>query len=102
MDLESARDKLKAHGQEQLLRFSGDLTADQLGILVSDIEEIDFSEVEEFWKQEKRSTAVDLTSQPIRMEPVPPEACGSVLRDKGKLKHWEQIGKQMLFTCFCL
>ena len=91
MDIESAREKVRTHSQEHLLGFSGELTEEQLGLLVCDIGNVDFEEVEEFWRQQ-RSTAGEQPPQPIKMEPVPPEACGSVLRDKGKLKHWEQIG----------
>ena len=92
MDIECAREKVRTHSQEQLLRFSEELSVEQLGLLAGDIENVDFEEVEEFWRQQQRSTDGGEVSQPIKMEPVPPEACGSVLRDKAKLKQWEKIG----------
>ena len=102
MDFESARLKAREHNQEQLFRFSAELTQEEKGILTSEINEINFEEVSEFWSQEQRNTAVDEEREPIKMQPVPPEVCGSVLRDKDKVKKWEQIGRVVcLFVC-CL
>ncbi|KAI6661371.1 hypothetical protein LOD99_9954 [Oopsacas minuta] len=95
MELESARQKVREHNQEQLLRFSADLSNDQLSLLTEDIHNINFDEINEFWRQEQSNTAVEQV-EPIKMEPIPPEACGSVLRDKAKLKLWEKIGMERI------
>ena len=98
MDFESVRLKTREHNQEQLFRFSGDLSQEEKCLLTADINDINFEEVSDFWRQEQRNTAAEEKREPIKMQPVPPEACGSVLRDKDKVKMWERIGK-ILFVC---
>ena len=93
MDIESARILLKQHNQEQLMRFSDQLSEQELGLLLNDVANIDFEELAAFWKEEQRSSAEEQPPPPMKMEPVPMEACGSVLRNKGDVKEWEEIGE---------
>ncbi|KAL1022616.1 hypothetical protein UPYG_G00029930 [Umbra pygmaea] len=89
----SLAQKLAKASQSHLLQFWDELTPDQQAELVSDLDSMDFQEINRFFlsamevsnssKQEKMDT---------RMEPVPREVLGSVTRDRECLKNWEDEG----------
>ncbi|CAB1324102.1 unnamed protein product [Coregonus sp. 'balchen'] len=95
--MESTRSRLAQRlaeaGQSHLVQFWDELTPEQQAEMTSDLEAMDFQEINKFFgsamevsgssKQEKMDT---------RMEPVPREVLGSVTRDRDCLKVWEEEG----------
>lgn len=80
-DHENLRTTLESCGQSHLLHFWSSLTETERHSLSSEIAEIDVKHCIELYKQAMSSeTQSDCESLASRMQPVPPEAWGSVMR----------------------
>lgn len=96
--MESTRSRLTQRlaeaGQSHLLQFWDELTPEQQAEMTSDLEAMDFQEINRFFRS---AMAVSGSSKQekmdARMEPVPREVLGSVTRDRDCLKDWEEKGE---------
>lgn len=87
--------RLTKAGQSHLLHFWDKLSPDERACLKQELQGIDFQEVNGFFKRAMESSCSGGKNEKMdaRMEPVPQDVLGSVTRDKGSLKRWEQKGK---------
>ncbi|XP_053287181.1 UDP-N-acetylhexosamine pyrophosphorylase isoform X1 [Pleuronectes platessa] len=85
--------RLAEAGQSHLLQFWGELSPEQQADLTLDLQGMDFKEINGFFKNAMEvSSSSKHEKMDARMEPVPREVLGSVSRDRGSLKEWEQAG----------
>uniref|UniRef100_A0A8C7L5N5 UDP-N-acetylhexosamine pyrophosphorylase n=1 Tax=Oncorhynchus kisutch TaxID=8019 RepID=A0A8C7L5N5_ONCKI len=95
--MESTRSRL-AHrlaeaGQSHLVQFWDELTPEQQAEMTSDLEAMDFQEINKFFRSAMEvSHSSKQEKMDARMEPVPREVLGSVTRDRDCLKDWEEKG----------
>lgn len=78
---EEMREKLNRYGQAHLIRFYGELSAAEKGLLESQLETIDFALMERLFRQIQEQKA----EPPAGIEPIP-WRCGSGVDDAGKAK----------------
>uniref|UniRef100_A0A6Q2YPH0 UDP-N-acetylglucosamine pyrophosphorylase 1 n=1 Tax=Esox lucius TaxID=8010 RepID=A0A6Q2YPH0_ESOLU len=87
--------KLAEADQSHLLHFWDELTPEQQAMMASDLEAMDFQEINRFFcSAMKVSDSSNQKKMDARMEPVPREVLGSVTRDRDCLKDWEEVGLQ--------
>uniref|UniRef100_W5KW55 UDP-N-acetylhexosamine pyrophosphorylase n=1 Tax=Astyanax mexicanus TaxID=7994 RepID=W5KW55_ASTMX len=93
MDISRLTQRLAEAGQSHLLQFWDQLSPEEQADLVSDLENMDFKEINCFFTNAmKTSTQTKQDNVDTRMEPVPREILGSVTRDRESLKDWEEEG----------
>lgn len=86
--------KLAEAGQSHLLQFWEELSSTEQAELALDLQGMDFQEINGFFKNAMvMSSSSKQEKMDDRMGPVPPEVLGSVTRDRGSLKAWEQTGE---------
>ncbi|XP_077462963.1 UDP-N-acetylhexosamine pyrophosphorylase isoform X2 [Stigmatopora argus] len=84
-------------GQAHLLRFWDNLSPDERTALNQELQMLDFQEINGFFKRAMESFSCTKNEKmDARMEPVPQEVLGSVTRDKGSLKRWEEKGLECI------
>uniref|UniRef100_A0A8C7PS74 UDP-N-acetylhexosamine pyrophosphorylase n=1 Tax=Oncorhynchus mykiss TaxID=8022 RepID=A0A8C7PS74_ONCMY len=99
--MESTRSRL-AHrlaeaGQSHLVQFWDELTPEQQAEMTSDLEAMDFQEINKFFRSAMEvSHSSKQEKMDARMEPVPREVLGSVTRDRDCLKDWEEKGMRCI------
>ncbi|KAJ7986458.1 hypothetical protein DPEC_G00340100 [Dallia pectoralis] len=85
--------KLAEADQSHLLQFWDEMTPGQHAEMASDLEAMDFQEINSFFHSAmKVSDSSRQEKMDARMEPVPREVLGSVTRDRDCLKDWEEVG----------
>uniref|UniRef100_A0A3Q2XA37 UDP-N-acetylglucosamine pyrophosphorylase 1 n=1 Tax=Hippocampus comes TaxID=109280 RepID=A0A3Q2XA37_HIPCM len=90
--------RLTEAGQSHLLHFWDKLSPDERACLNQELQGIDFQEVNGFFKRAMESSGSGGKNEKMdaRMEPVPQDVLGSVTRDRGSLKRWEQKGLECI------
>lgn len=96
--MESTRSRLAQRlaeaGQSHLVQFWDELTPEQQAEMTSDLEAMDFQEINKFFRSAMEvSRSSKQEKMDARMEPVPREVLGSVTRDRDCLKDWEEEGE---------
>lgn len=90
--------KLEKHGQEHLLQFWEELSEEQRQQLISDINEINLEEVNEFFKRATASLEESNEKLDDRLQAVPDSEYMSISRtEKEHLKGYEQEGNGKKF-----
>ncbi|XP_062853146.1 UDP-N-acetylhexosamine pyrophosphorylase isoform X1 [Trichomycterus rosablanca] len=93
MDTVKLSQRLAEADQSHLLQFWDQLSPEEQAELVSELENMNFQEINTFFKRAmKTSSQIKQEKVDSRMEPVPREVLGSVTRDREFLKEWEQKG----------
>lgn len=97
MNCSELSQRLTDAGQSHLLQFWSELNPEQQAELLSELEAMDFNELNRFFKNAMASAGqVKPEKVDSRMEPVPREVLGSVTRDQDLLKGWEKQGLQCI------
>jgi UDP-N-acetylglucosamine/UDP-N-acetylgalactosamine diphosphorylase len=100
-NLENLREKLTKHGQEHLLRFWDELSDDERKQLISDIQEINLEEVEDFFKRATASLEESTAKLDDRLQALPEQAFMSVSRaSSDQLNVYENEGKFYYYYYF--
>lgn len=112
LSFEEAKAKLESAGQNHVLRFWPELSAEERGDFLEELSQLDPAELQRHCR--RAAEAASRTScedeRPCRrMEPVEPEFIGGVQRsDPGSLQEWEEEGLLMSYlhtgqntVCFC-
>lgn len=93
-NFESLRESLTRYGQEHLLRFWDDLSESERKQLISDIQELNLSEIQSFFKRATASLEESSAKLDDRLQPVPESTFMSISRTaKDQLKIYEDEGK---------
>lgn len=93
MDIRRIVQKLEAAGQSHLLQFWDNLSPEEQGDLMQDLESMDLAEINGFFAAAMVSSQASGEKVDSRMEPVPKDVLGSTTRDRDQLKAWEEEGE---------
>lgn len=92
-EFETISQELRRFNQSHLLQFWNELTEEQQTILCSEIKEVNVAEVCSFFERAAETLNRDQSKLDDRMEPLPPELYGGVLRStREELKSYEDEG----------
>lgn len=93
--------RLAEAGQSHLLHFWNELSPAGQADLTLELQGMDFQEINGFFKNAMETSSNSKHEKmDARMEPVPREVLGSVMKDRDSLKDWELIG-EVHQICFC-
>ncbi|KAM9796583.1 UDP-N-acetylhexosamine pyrophosphorylase isoform X1 [Syngnathus typhle] len=90
--------RLTEAGQSHLIRFWDKLSPEQRDSLNQELQGIDFQEINVFFKRAMESSVSSSKNEKMdaRMEPVAQDVLGSVTRDRGSVKRWEEKGLECI------
>ncbi|XP_037106155.1 UDP-N-acetylhexosamine pyrophosphorylase isoform X1 [Syngnathus acus] len=90
--------RLTEAGQSHLIRFWDKLSPDERASLNQELQGIDFQEINVFFKRAMESSGSSSKNEKMdaRMEPVTQDVLGSVTRDRGSVKRWEEKGLECI------
>ncbi|XP_053725445.1 UDP-N-acetylhexosamine pyrophosphorylase isoform X1 [Synchiropus splendidus] len=93
MDKSALLQLLSEAGQDHLLQFWDELSPEERAVLTLDLQGMDLKEINGFFETAmKMSDSSKQEKMDARMKPVPAEVLGSVTRDRGSVKGWEEEG----------
>ncbi|KAM9831317.1 UDP-N-acetylhexosamine pyrophosphorylase [Neosynchiropus ocellatus] len=93
MDKSDLLQLLSEAGQDHLLQFWDELSLEERAALTFDLQGMDLKEINGFFETAmKMSCGSKQEKMDARMKPVPAEVLGSVTRDRGSVKGWEEAG----------
>lgn len=96
-ELETVSKELAKFNQSHVLRFWDELTDEQKTILSNEIKEVNVAEVCSYFKKSVETLNEDQSKLDDRMEPIPPELYGGVIRSSPEeLKSYEHEGLQQI------
>lgn len=94
LSLEQVRQSLETAGQSHVLRFWSELCEQERTDFLQELSQLDLKGLKEHCEGAARAAACPSASLDQDIEPVPPEAIGSVTKsDKGSLADWENEGE---------
>jgi len=92
-EFDTFREELGRFNQSHVLQFWNELTEEQKTILCSEIKEVNVAEVCSYFQRAMENLNRDQSKLDDRMEPIPPELYGGVLRStREELKSYEDEG----------
>jgi len=93
MDMNKLRSELSKYGQEHLLQFWSSLNSKEQDELYRDISELNLEEAAKFFAQTRDTLKDEQSKLDDRLEPIPDEIHGSVVRTKkSTLSEYEYLG----------
>lgn len=96
-ELERISKQLEKFDQSHVLQFWNELTEEQKKILCSEIKEVNVAEVCSYFQKAVETLKEDKSKLDDRMEPIPPELYGGVVRSSPEeLKSYEDEGLQQI------
>lgn len=96
-ELEKMRIELRKFNQSHVLQFWDELTEEQKTILCCEIKEVNVAEVCSYFQKAVQTLNEDQSKLDDRMEPIPPELYGGVVRSSPEeLKSYEDEGLQQI------
>jgi UDP-N-acetylglucosamine/UDP-N-acetylgalactosamine diphosphorylase len=92
VSIEDIRASLKAHKQEQLLKFEDKLSEEEKKSLLAEIKSIDFGRLLSSFEESRLLSESSSEKKDARLKPLSPDICGSTLKDQEKVAGWEARG----------
>ncbi|KAK7871593.1 hypothetical protein R5R35_001787 [Gryllus longicercus] len=95
--LEVIRNELKKYGQEHVLQFWDELSDIEREELLLDLQDINVAEVTAFFKRAVATLTEDQAKLDDRMQPIPSESYGAVIRAKAEdLRNYNEEGLRQI------
>jgi len=89
--------ELKTYGQEHLIQFWPTLSAEERNELTRDINEINMSEVIDFFRHTIESSTDEEEKLDEHLQPIPPELHGAVTRTSPELlRYYEHLAMEQM------
>ena len=99
MDIESLKNELKTHSQEQLLDHWDSLSEEQKASLYNDLKSIDYAEVNGFFKACNESMRNAAEKVDEHLQPIPQDSLGSITRAGDEtLDRYNKSGELSMFS----